>query len=603
MPVPKMRLCHFQNMFFSGIIKNQLNAEKEGFIMDIGRFSLNKSLKTVWILFVLISVVIWMPRTDRMLSQEYPEVSAHVSLDENWKIDINSSVYKNVSLDGFRFKALNKGDKVIMQKELPQEWDISEGVLRLHIRQSAVNMYIEDELVYEYGHDRMLNNKTVGSGFLFINFPDEYKDKTIKIELDVSEDKAFTKFEPIHIYSWQNVYRALVTENRIPMFVGSFLVIFGLSTLIVTMFALVFSHKYVKLLCISAFSICIGLWTLCYYNVVLVYSIPLYSASLLEHIVLYLAPIPLLIYMYENVKNLKIRLLKWLYWLLLAVQVVFTAGILALHTFDVMHCAATIKYLHIIIIFHLIYFTVVLVMNLKSSQLTNRLYLIGVLIVFGCIGYDLASYNYIRYYGQSFMTLRGVSSIGVMIFIFILIIAFYINLTQKMMMEKERDFLIKRANTDELTQLYNRRYCSEYMEKIDVGKDSGYAVICFDLNNLKIANDTYGHSKGDILIKSAAEVILKTFQKHGIVGRIGGDEFIAVLKVSRKEEIEKLIDKFYKNILRKNREVEDLNMSIACGYALSCETDGGNIEKACQIADGRMYEDKKRYKHSGGNGR
>lgn len=243
---------------------------------------------------------------------------------------------------------------------------------------------------------------------------------------------------------------------------------------------------------------------------VLVYSIPLYSASLLEHITLYLAPIPLLIYMYENVKSLKIRLLKRLYWLLLAVQVVFTAGILALHTFDMMHCAATIKYLHIII-FHLIYFTVVLVMNLKSSQLTNRLYLIGVLIVFGCIGYDLVSYNYIRYYGQSFMTLRGVSSIGVMIFIFILIIAFYINLTQKMMMEKERNVLIKRANTDELTQLYNRRYCSEYMEKIDVGKDSGYALIS--------------------------------------------------------------------------------------------ETDGESIEKACQIADGRMYEDKKRYKHSGGNGR
>lgn len=564
--------------------------------MNSKRISLKNSLKIVWILFALLSVVIWLPGVDRLICNDYQMISGHISLDDDWNIMINDLTYQDVSLNDFNFKALNKGDTVIMQKKLPEDWDIVEGALRLHIRQSAVRLYIDDEIVYEYGYDRMLRNKTVGSGFQFINFPDEYKGKTMKIELYISENQVFSKFDSIRIYSWENAYRALITENRIPMFLGSFLAIFGLSTLMITMFALVFSQKYVRLFCISAFSVCIGLWTLCYYNVILVYSIPLYSVSLMEYMALYLAPIPLIIYMYENVKNLKSKILKVLYWILFAVQVIFNVVILSLHTIDVMHCAAALKYMQIIIIIHLIYFAVVLIMNLKSSQLADRLYLFGMLIVAGCIGYDLISYYYGRYRGRAILTLKGVSSIGVMIFIFILIVAFYINLTQKMMKEAERKSLIKSAYTDELTQLYNRRYCSEHMNKIDNDKNAEYIVVCFDINNLKIVNDTYGHSKGDILIKSAADVILKTFQNYGIVGRMGGDEFIAVLNTSKEKEIEKLMAKFNNNILRRNQEVKDLNMSIAYGYALSCEIKEKSIEKVYQMADDRMYENKKQYK-------
>ena len=50
------------------------------------------------------------------------------------------------------------------------------------------------------------------------------------------------------------------------------------------------------ILCISLFSVCIGLWTLCYYNVLLIFTMPLYTISLLEYLSLYLAPIPLIIY-------------------------------------------------------------------------------------------------------------------------------------------------------------------------------------------------------------------------------------------------------------------------------------------------------------------
>lgn len=555
-----------------------------------------KALKIAWILYALLSLIIWLPQIDGLFTHEKETTSKHVALDSHWDIAINSENYHDVSLDRFRFDAVDIGDKIVMQRELPDDWEITEGTLRLHIRHSAVRMYIDNRQIYEYGYERMLAHKTVGSGCQFINFPDEYKGKTLKLEWDLAENNAFTKFDSIRIYGWENAYRFLLTENRIPLLLGCFLVIFGFSTLLITAFALVFSTKYVRILCISAFCICMGLWTLCYYNVVVVFAIPLYSVSLIEYMALYLSPVPLIIYMYDNVKKLKNKILILAYWVLFAVQMLFDIVFLALHTMDIVHCAAVLKYFQAIIVCQLIYFIIVDIINLKTSLLMNRLYLIGLLAVAGCTGYDLFAYYRERYYGDTISSFKGLSAVGMMVFVFILIISFYMNLAYKMMEEAERNSLLKSAYTDELTQLHNRRYCSEHMAQIDGEKTENYTVVCFDLNNLKVINDTYGHAKGDILIKSAADVIGRTFEEHGFVGRMGGDEFIAVILTSTKKEIEALMEQFQENIAKKNCEVENLNMSISYGYACSDELPEKDIEKVFQKADDRMYEYKKQYK-------
>lgn len=564
-------------------------------------FTIKKGLKLLWIAYAIFSIMIVLPMVDRLLCKDYAEVSKYISLDDGWEIEVNGSVYQNISLENLQFEPVNKGDRIIMQRMLPEDWDIVEGVLRIHIRKAAVRIYIEDEPVYEYGYDRMLQNKTVGSGFQFVNISEQYKGKRLKMELYVLENQAFTRLDSIRFYEGENAYRALVTENRVPMFVGSFLAIFGLVVLMITLFAVVLSPKYIKIFCVALFSICMGLWTLCYHNVILVYAIPLYSVSLMEYMALYLSPMPLIIYMRENVRKLKSKILNAIYWILFAIQLLFDVVIITLHTMDILHCAAVIKYFQVLIVIELIYFTFVLIMNLRFSGIVNRLYLIGMLIIAGCAGYDIISYYYNRYLGLSYLPLKGVSSIGILIFIFILLCTFYINLTEKIMQEAERNSLIKSAYTDDLTQLSNRRYCSEYMQKVNNEQISDYAVVCFDLNNLKVTNDTYGHAKGDLLIKSAADVILETFGACGVVGRMGGDEFIAILKTAYKEEIENLLKKFCTNMARKNQEEPELNLSISYGYASSNEAAEKKIEKIYQIADDRMYANKKEYKRKNGN--
>ena len=540
-------------------------------------------LRAFWLIYALLSTAIWLPQIDKLFAQDVSLTSDYISLDDSWDITVHGETYRNVSLTDFTFDAVDKGEEITMQRILPDNLSLTEGTLRFHIRQSAVKMYIDGEQFYEYGYERMAQNKTVGSGFQFINFPNEYQGKTLTIHLYLSEDAAFSRFDSIRLYEWQNAYRILMTENRIPMFTGCFLTIFGLVTNIITIFALAFSLKYIRVFCVSLFSMLMGLWTLCYY------------ISLLEYMTLYLAPIPLIIYIWSDVKNLKNKVLSIIYRTYLTIQITATICMIALHATDTVHCAATLKYMQLLIVCGLTFFIIIEIMNLKSSKTISRLFLGGMLIIAVCIFYDLLIYWSNRYHGKTSNSLRGLTSIGIVFFIFILIGSFYVNLTQKLMQETERNFLIKSAYTDELTQIHNRRYCIEYMNKIKDTESDNYTVICFDLNNLKITNDTYGHAKGDILIKSAAEVLSESFESNGIVARMGGDEFIAIVETAVPEEIAKLMERFQINLRNKNNEVEDLNMSIAYGYA-SSNTKEYNIEKIYQIADNRMYENKKRMK-------
>lgn len=555
-------------------------------------------LKAFWIFYALASVIITIINADKLITKDYTAISQYTDLDNLWNITINDELYSNISLKDFRFNTVSKGDIILMQRQLPDSWQFVESALRIRIKQAALEVFIDGQLIYEYGYNRYREGKTVGTGYQFIDFPDSYKGKTLVIKLLVTEDNVFSKIGPVRIYNWKDAYRTVITENRIPLFLGCFLLVFGLVTGVITIIMLAVSTRFLKIFCVSMFSICMGLWTLCYYDIVLVFSIPLYAISLLEYVSLYLLPIPMTVYMYNDVLSLENKFLKALYWPLLTIQVIFIAIAMVLHTADILHLAATLQYMHIIIMCSLVYFSMVLIFNLKTNKIKNKFFLAGMFFIIICIAYDLAGYCMNRYTGYNPFSLKGVSSIGVTVFVFILIIAFYIDITKKALQETERNLLLKNAYTDDLTQLNNRRYCKEYMHKINKDKLPGYTVFCFDLNNLKIMNDTYGHARGDTLIKSAASVILQTFGSYGAVARMGGDEFAAVLEISDEEKIQTLLTKLNENIDKKNKEIPGLGMSMAYGYACG-KNNGNDIEKLYQAADNRMYEHKEQMKKAG----
>ena len=119
-----------------------------------------------------------------------------------------------------------------------------------------------------------------------------------------------------------------------------------------------------------------------------------------------------------------------------------------------------------------------------------------------------------------------------------------------------------------------------------------FAVVVFDLDFFKKVNDTYGHSGGDEVLKSFANLLDEEISQPNQVGRIGGEEFLAILYKSEDDTsifLEELISKIQKNVV--NYEGTNIDITASGGVAFSeeSETSSDLINKA----DKRLYKAKK----------
>ncbi len=100
--------------------------------------------------------------------------------------------------------------------------------------------------------------------------------------------------------------------------------------------------------------------------------------------------------------------------------------------------------------------------------------------------------------------------------------------------------------TDELTGLYNRRgftLLAEREVKLARRIKKNMLMFFFDVNNLKIINDTHGHAQGDQALRDLAAILKETFREADIIARIGGDEFAALAVDASLENVDSLTDR------------------------------------------------------------
>ena len=147
------------------------------------------------------------------------------------------------------------------------------------------------------------------------------------------------------------------------------------------------------------------------------------------------------------------------------------------------------------------------------------------------------------------------------------------------------DKLTKLSSIDFLTGLYNRNRLNSYMNEIAESHDAPTGLIFLDINGLKKVNDRDGHVAGDNLIRRAANTLIGVFPENDIF-RVGGDEFVTILRDITEEKIKEYIEKLHKRA-RKN------DVSFAVGYAMTYSSK--DIERILREADANMYEDKRKF--------
>jgi len=163
--------------------------------------------------------------------------------------------------------------------------------------------------------------------------------------------------------------------------------------------------------------------------------------------------------------------------------------------------------------------------------------------------------------------------------------------------------LIYLSYHDYLTNLFNRAYFEQELKRLEmVGNPASLGIIIFDVDGLKLVNDTFGHDQGDALLVRAAGILQQSLGEENIISRIGGDEFAAIM-INVTEESLGMFCTNVKNAIAKESDKEDKDavlLHISMGYAISAEKI--SLHDAFRIADNRMYRDKlHRKKNTRGN--
>ena len=160
----------------------------------------------------------------------------------------------------------------------------------------------------------------------------------------------------------------------------------------------------------------------------------------------------------------------------------------------------------------------------------------------------------------------------------------------------------KLANRDSLTGIRNKTAYDAELQTLErdfaEGRLASYGIAMVDLNYLKRINDTYGHDKGNVAIKKVCKITCDVFC-HSPVFRIGGDEFVVVLKGGDLEHINALIGNFRATVDKEHSDTSQEyweRVSAAIGYAVYDPALDSDAESVFKRADAEMYKDKQAQK-------
>lgn len=154
-----------------------------------------------------------------------------------------------------------------------------------------------------------------------------------------------------------------------------------------------------------------------------------------------------------------------------------------------------------------------------------------------------------------------------------------------------RNLIVK----DSLTDLYNRRYCNQNLKNISeqyIKTGEPYTLAIADIDFFKKVNDTYGHTAGDEVLVSVAQIMKKSMAGKGFAARWGGEEFLLVYTGCDMETTLTYLEMLVEAIREMCVEYDDkvIKITISIGVATG---NGDSVDKVLCTADDRLYHAKK----------
>jgi diguanylate cyclase (GGDEF)-like protein len=155
----------------------------------------------------------------------------------------------------------------------------------------------------------------------------------------------------------------------------------------------------------------------------------------------------------------------------------------------------------------------------------------------------------------------------------------------------------RKALVDGLTKVLNRTAFMDILST-EVSRSNAchapFSVVMLDIDDFKVINDTYGHQAGDMVLENLARILREKLRREDIIGRYGGEEFIAMLPHTTPKQVARIADK-----LRKSVEVYAFDPLPTITVSLGCTSFKRNdsLTEIVKRADDALYDSK----HGGKN--
>ena len=153
------------------------------------------------------------------------------------------------------------------------------------------------------------------------------------------------------------------------------------------------------------------------------------------------------------------------------------------------------------------------------------------------------------------------------------------------------------AMTDPLSGLFHRRAfidCAERRLKQHERDGTALAFLVFDLDWFKSVNDTHGHAIGDLALKLFAEILRTNLRPEDVAGRLGGEEFAAVLSGADEALAMRVAERIRAEFAAAGEKIEGapVEATVSVGVACRRADEATDLERLAAAADEALYRAK-----------
>ena len=498
----------------------------------------------------------------------------------------------------FETKKLTDGEIKSENIALPEDFDDPRSIL-FKTTHTIAEVWLDGEKIYEYGNEEDAPSfmKSPGSCWHIVNIPEDSAGKSLEVRIIPVYDNYYGNEVSIVYGTRGNCVLKILMDSFKTLLLSCWILFASIICLLLYLGAVRRKRrdktetKIEVFLNLGFFSLLIAVWTLAQCGF-LQFLIPdgrtLYFV---DYFSFFLFPVPFNFLLYDICKS---RYHKGA----LIFPILYLANMAAdvlLQCMGIIDIFRLLPATHVIMVANAVYTVALILYEARkegNDEAKKFQYPMCVLIVFGMAEMFL-------YYLREFQQTSILLPIGTLLFIIMLI---WIQVSQyydQYIQKQKVIYLQKIANMDMLTEAMNRNAYEDmvkYLDESDI-KLRTTGVVLFDLDNLKVINDNFGHEKGDEALKLCYQCISQAFQNVKNCFRIGGDEFAYVYHSDEKDMIPERL-KALELILKKTAETNKLEypLSMSAGYAYYQPDIDFDFKDIVRRSDTMLYRQKRRKK-------